>query len=30
MSNAAKIHGFLNGAKAFYFLTTDGEEAFDV
>lgn len=26
MSNAAKVHEFLNNAKLFYFLTTDGDQ----
>ena len=26
MSNAAKVHEFLNEAKLFYFLTTDGNQ----
>ena len=26
MSNAAKVHEFLNKAKTFYFLTTDGDQ----
>ena len=26
MSNAAKVHEFLNEAKVFYFLTTDGDQ----
>lgn len=26
MSNAAKVHVFLNEAKVFYFLTTDGDQ----
>ena len=26
MSNAAKVHEFLNKAQVFYFLTTDGSQ----
>ena len=26
MSNAAKVHEFLNKAQTFYFLTTDGDQ----